>query len=167
ATPYPSSIVVSGFTTAVYKVTATLSNLNHTYPDDMDILLVGPTGRATFLMSDAGVNFNAGNVTLTFDDDAATAVPNSAQLVSGTFRPANYEIPNEIMPPPAPPPPYVATLSVFKNTNPNGIWSLYVYDDNPEDGGSIDNGWSLSITTIDPISDLAVTQKAAPNPGAI
>jgi len=166
ATPYPSTIVVSGMTAAVYKVTATLSNLSHTFPDDLDILLVGPTGRATFLMSDAGLNFNASGVTLTFDDDAATPIPNSDQLVSGTFRPANY-LPNETMPPPAPPPPYVATLSVFKGTNPNGTWSLYVFDDTSEDGGSIGNGWSLSITTIDPISDLAVTQKVAPNPGAI
>ena len=166
ATPYPSTITVSGFTAAVYKVTATLSNLSHTFPDDLDILLVGPTGRSTFLMSDAGLNFNASNLILTFDDDAATPVPNSDQLVSGTFQPANYT-PNETMPPPAPPPPYVATLSVFKGTNPNGTWSLYVFDDTSEDGGSIGNGWSLSITAIDPISDLAVTQKAAPNPGAI
>src|SRR5207237_9769454 len=126
--------------------------------DDLDILLVGPSGRASFLMSDAGLNFNASGVTLTFDDDAATPIPNSDQLVSGTFRPANYA-PNETMPAPAPPPPYVATLSVFKNTNPNGTWSLYVFDDTSEDGGSIVDGWSRKVTTIVPFSHWAVSQK--------
>jgi uncharacterized repeat protein (TIGR01451 family) len=166
ATPYPSSITLSGYTTAVYKVTATLSNLSHTYPDDLDILLVGPGGQSAMLMSDAGINFNLSNVTLTFDDDAPDTVPNSDQIVDGTFHPTNYP-PAEIMPLPAPPPPYVSALSVFKGTDPNGTWSLYVFDDTSEDGGSIGDGWSLTLTTMDTISDLAVTQRETPNPSAV
>jgi uncharacterized repeat protein (TIGR01451 family) len=166
ATPYPSSVTLSGYTTAVYKVTATLSNLSHTYPDDLDILLVGPGGQNAMLMSDAGINFNLSNVTLTFDDDAPDTVPNSDQIVDGTFHPTNYP-PAEIMPLPAPPPPYVSALSVFKGTDPNGTWSLFVFDDTSEDGGSIGDGWSLTVTTMDTISDLAVTQRETPNPSAV
>src|SRR5205823_7554770 len=44
ASPYPSTINVSGFTGSVVKVTVTLNNISHTFPDDVDILLVGPTG---------------------------------------------------------------------------------------------------------------------------
>src|SRR5437868_776545 len=118
------------------------------------------------LMSDAGTDFDAVGVTLTFDDNAAIAPPNSAQLVSGTFRPSNY-LPDETLPLPAPPPPYGSALSAFNGTNPNGMWSLFVSDDTSEDGGSIDGGWSLTITTTEPIADLAVTQRASPNPTAV
>jgi hypothetical protein len=41
ALPYPSTISVSGLTGTITKVTATLSNINHTFPDDVDVLLVG------------------------------------------------------------------------------------------------------------------------------
>ena len=75
ATPYPSNIVVSGLSGTITKVTATLTNFSHTWPDDVDILLVGPAGQKLVLMSDAGgTNANAvTNLTFTFDDAAASA----------------------------------------------------------------------------------------------
>ena len=42
ATPYPSTINVSGMSGVISKVIVKLNGLNHTYPDDLDILLVGP-----------------------------------------------------------------------------------------------------------------------------
>src|SRR5437867_3850721 len=47
ANPYPSNISVSGLTGTISKVTVTLTNLTEPRPDDLDLLLVGPTG-ATF-----------------------------------------------------------------------------------------------------------------------
>ena len=44
ATPYPSTITVAGITDPVARVTVTLKQASHTFPDDIDILLVGPTG---------------------------------------------------------------------------------------------------------------------------
>jgi hypothetical protein len=43
--PYPSNITVAGLTGSVTKVAVTLKNMDHTFPDDVDVLLVGPTGR--------------------------------------------------------------------------------------------------------------------------
>lgn len=43
ASLYPSDIIVSGLG-SIDKITITLSGLNHTFPDDIDILLVGPQG---------------------------------------------------------------------------------------------------------------------------
>src|SRR5205085_4203189 len=73
ANPYPSSINVSGVGGSVGKLTVTLNNFGHSFPDDVDILLVAPNGRSVVLMSDVGGGFNVSGVNLTFDDSAASA----------------------------------------------------------------------------------------------
>jgi uncharacterized repeat protein (TIGR01451 family) len=162
---YPSLISVSGQTAAVSKVTVTLLNVNHVYPDDLDIILVGPGGRKTYLMSDAGLDVGLNNVTLTFDDAAAQPVPDTGPIVSGTYRPANYGTLADMFAEPAPPGPYATNLSVFNGTNPNGLWSLYVMDDLPNDTGYLE-GWRLNLTLGDPLADVAVTLSDAPDPVA-
>ncbi|MFF2291115.1 proprotein convertase P-domain-containing protein [Peribacillus butanolivorans] len=127
----------------------TLTNMSHTFPDDIDILLVGPGGQNVILMSDAGGGADINNVTLTFDDDAPTFLPDAAQIVSGTFKPTNFGG-ADVFPAPAPIPPYGSLLNVFNGTNPNGTWSLFVVDDIEGDTGSIAGGWSLTITTTCP-----------------
>ena len=52
ATPYPSTINVPSFTGTVTRVTVTLYGLSHTWPRDIDVLLVGPTGQTLLLMTD-------------------------------------------------------------------------------------------------------------------
>ena len=89
----------------VSQVTLTLSNLSHSFPGDVDILLVGPTGQKVMVMSDAGEDPDLSNVTLTFSDAAASALPAAAQIVSGTFRPTDFEA-GETLPAPAPAGPY-------------------------------------------------------------
>lgn len=145
ATPYPSSINVTGLSGGVTQVTVTLIGLTHTFPDDLDILLVGPQGQNVILMSDAGDGFDVNNVILTFNDFSQSLLPNSSQIVSGTFQPTNYEL-TDIFPSPAPPPPYGSALSVFNGIDPNGVWNLFVFDDFVVDSGSI-LGWTLNITT--------------------
>src|SRR6185295_294002 len=51
-------------------------------------------------------------------------------------------------PAPAPAGPYGAALSAFKDSSPNGVWSIYVLDDGANDQGSIAGGWSLTVTTL-------------------
>ncbi len=167
ASPYPSSISVSGLSGLIDKISVTLSNVNHTSPSDVDILLVGPTGRSVMLMSDAGAGYGMNNVNLTFDDAASRSLPSSTPIVSGIYKPSNFDGSPDIFPPPSPPNASGTTLSVFSASGPNGIWSLYVIDDTAGDIGRIVGGWGLTISTVDPVNptaDLAVTARAAPNP---
>ena len=150
-TPYPSSINVTGLTGTVLKVTATLTGYSHGFSDDVDVLLVGPAGQKVLLMSDAGGGGAPSNINLTFDDAAATAVPDGAPIVSGTFRPANYEgTASDAFAAPAPAGPYATVLAAFNGTNPNGTWSLFVRDDFSGFSGSISGGWRLNIQTAVP-----------------
>ena len=150
-TPYPSSINVTGLTGTVLKVTATLTGYSHGFSDDVDVLLVGPAGQKVLLMSDAGGGGAPSNINLTFDDAAATAVPDGAPIVSGTFRPANYEgTASDAFAAPAPAGPYATVLAAFNGANPNGTWSLFVRDDFSGFAGSISGGWRLNIQTAVP-----------------
>lgn len=165
AAPYPSTIAVSGLTGSVTKVTATLTGYSHTYPDDVDVLLVGPTGVAVELMSDAGAGGDVNAANLTFDDSAPGTLPNAAGVATGTYKPSNYphaaqdDIDGCILEPspfvgntdpfpaPAPPPPgggYSQVLSAFNSTAPNGTWKLFIGEDCNVDGGTIAS-WSLTI----------------------
>ena len=146
ATPYPSTINVSGLGGTVTKVTVSLNDLSHSFADDVDVLLVGPTGASTVLMSDVGGFGGVFPVTLVLDDAAPASLPDSGPLVSGTFRPTNIGVTDSYAAP-APAGPYGTQLAAFNGANPNGPWSLYVFDDLPGDSGSIAGGWTLSITT--------------------
>jgi len=149
ADPYPSVINVSGFSGNVSKVTVSLNGFTHSFPDDVDVLLVSPTGQKAIVMSDAGGGSAAVNLTLKFDDEATSAIPDNTALANGTYQPANYEGTNtDNFVSPAPAGPYGTTLAAFNGGSPNGDWSLYVIDDTPSDAGAITNGWSIGITTL-------------------
>lgn len=148
ATPYPSSIVVSGLDEPVASITVSLIRLTHTFPDDIDILLVGPTGAAVLLMSDAGGAANAVNVNLTFADGAAL-LPDETAIVSGTYSPTNYGAADGL-PPPAPGDAPQNALAAFAGTNGNGTWSLYIADDLAQDTGAVNGGWSITIVQEPP-----------------
>ena len=112
------------------NVSVRLIGLTHTFPDDIDILLVGPGGQNAIIMSDVGGSTAVTGVTLTLDDFAATSLPDAGPLVTGTFKPSNYVgSGTEAWPAPAPVPSGGSALSVFTGTAPNGTWSLYVVDD--------------------------------------
>ena len=155
ATPYPSQITVSGVGSLVTKATATLTNLAHTYPSDIDILLMSPTGQKSYLMAKTGGSQSITNVTLTFDDAAANLLPASL-LTSGSYKPTSYAAATPIFPPTSTPAgPYVTNMTTFAGNNPNGTWSLYVIDDTRPNSGIISNGWFLTLTTASPIPSAA------------
>ena len=147
ASVYPSIINVSGLSGNLAKVTVTLNNFAHTFPDDVDMLLVSPTGQKVMIMSDVGGDPNATNIVLKLDDAAAASLPSSGPLVSGTFKPTAEDADSDIFPSPAPAAPYATTLAAFNGQSPNGEWKLYIRDDTVSDSGFLVEGWTLAITT--------------------
>ncbi len=151
ASPYPSTINVTGVNPAyMTSVRVSISGLTHSYPDDLDIILVGPQGQRSILMSDAG---GGGDVTalaaLGFEQSAATAIADETTLTAGIFRPANYDASGtDTFPAPGPGALFnaPADLGVFNGTDPNGMWSLYIVDDANQDAGLISGGWQLRFT---------------------
>jgi subtilisin-like proprotein convertase family protein len=144
ATPYPSTISVSGLAGRVLKATVTLNSLTHTFVGDVGMLLVGPDGRTTALLYSPNLGANVTNATYTFDD-AGPAFTGA----SGTFRPTQSGIvPN--FPVPAPAGFYGLPMFSQNGENPNGTWSLYLEDHGPGDVGTVNGGWTLTLTTGGP-----------------
>jgi len=146
ATPYPSTIAVSGFSGTVVKVSVTLAGFSHTYPSDVSILLVGPQGQGIVLLSRVGAGVPVSNVSLTFDDAAGAPLPQYGQITDGIYKPSDYKS-SDFFPSPAPVGPYETALATFAGQDPNGTWSLYVNDEIAPDKGAINNGWSIMFTT--------------------
>src|SRR6185503_20539564 len=171
ATPYPSTINVSGVTGVVSKVRVTFTKLSHTYPDDIDALLTGPQGQRLILMSDAGGSTAIVNKTLTFDGAAGSALPNESVINAGSFLPSNYDSGTEpggdVFPAPAPVGSLASSFLAFNSTDPNGTWSLFIHDDGGNDAGSISGGWALAISVVvpvNPLANLSIAASADPNP---
>lgn len=144
--PYPSNISVTGVTQPIASVSVELRNLQHSWTQDLDLLLEGPNGQNVMLLSDAGGGqpIAGGEATLIFRDDASTA-PESAQLSGGTYRPTNYGS-DDILPSPAPGGPHGTSLASLLSGGVNGTWRLYAFDDFPSaDGGQILNGWTITL----------------------
>jgi subtilisin-like proprotein convertase family protein len=157
AAPYPSVIAVSGLGSSVTDVNVTVRGLSHTWPDDVGLLLVSPTGQSVILMTDSGGDFTSSvsGINLTFDDAASGPAPDNTKLKSRTYLPSRGTtvatppadcVAPARFPAPAPDSPYGTSLSVFNNTNPKGDWKLYVIDDSAIHIGSI-TSWSLDIST--------------------
>jgi uncharacterized repeat protein (TIGR01451 family) len=162
--PYPSTIQVSNVTGYVSKVTVTVSNLYHTYPNDIGLLLVGPG--ADDVLMDAAANYSVAvsGETITFDSSAPNVLASEGNLTSGTFAPASYN-PKDVFTN-APAPPYATNLANFNSLPGNGTWSLYAHDDAEGDAGGISNGWAVTITSVFPVNptnSLAATLVASTN----
>jgi subtilisin-like proprotein convertase family protein len=155
ASPYPSTIAVSGFAGPVQDVNVRLNGLQHPSDWDLTLLLVGPAGQRTILMSATGSATGppAPNETFTLDDEAATSLttaPCSAQAVTpGSYKPTRATCGDanpEAFTPPAPAGPYPVSLSVFDGKPANGTWKLFIIDEATSDGGVLSGGWSVIIT---------------------
>jgi hypothetical protein len=149
--PYPSTLQVVGFKKArILDVDVTLRDLEHEFPQDIDVLLVAPGGRSLVVMSDSGGGIPVSNLTLEFDDEANAALPFGQELENGPFRPTNgFDGTDDDFPAPAPAPGNesgILALSTFNGISPNGEWRLFVIDDGTGNPGGLSDGWELTIT---------------------
>ncbi|MCA1585121.1 MAG: proprotein convertase P-domain-containing protein, partial [Acidobacteria bacterium] len=65
-------------------------------------------------------------------------------ILTGTYAPTDVS-PGDVLTAPAPAGPYSTSLAAFNGTNPNGTWSLYVFDDAGSDIGAL-FGFTLLIS---------------------
>ena len=162
ATPYPSSIVVSGMSGTIVSISVKINGFSHQFPSDVYMLLVGPGGQNFIFWGGAGGATEVSGLDITINDAASSALPQNS-LITGTYRPSDYEAQyglNVSFPSPAPASPYSkaaptgsGTLaSNFAGTSPNGTWNLYVEDVESGFDGSISGGWSITITHTVPSS---------------
>ncbi|HZW05493.1 MAG TPA: hypothetical protein VFF65_00090 [Phycisphaerales bacterium] len=135
----PSTINVA-FGGPVTGATVTLHGLTHTFPADLDILLVGPAGQTVMLASDQGGGTDVVLVNLTFQD-GAPALP--AVWVSGTYSPVSPAQSDVITGAPAGP--YGTSVMSAFSANWNGVWTLYIQDDAGGDIGALEGGWSIEL----------------------
>ncbi len=75
ASPYPSTINISGLGGVIVKAIVTLTNMNHGSASDIGVLLAAPDQQNTLLMSHAGGPNAISKVTLTFDDASTNSLP--------------------------------------------------------------------------------------------
>jgi len=159
--PYPATLTISNAPTNIGGIRLTLYDFTHINSEDLDLLLVGPQGQKYLFMADAGgASGLSEGATITFEDSAEAALPDSGQIFTGKYKPTTWEAGQTSFPSPAPEGPYVeagnpqtalVTLaSTFGGTNPNGTWSLYIRDDNNTFqrlgvDGEIAGGWGLQF----------------------
>ena len=170
ASPYPSRIFVTGLGGTITKVTVSLNGLTTTAPDHFDLLLVGPGGQKFQFMGDAGGTNAISGVNLTLDDAAASPLPDSTVLTSGTFRPTSYAGDPDVFPAPAPAGPYnpaapegAGTFALFNGINPNGTWTLYAVEDQGNGGNTTLTGWSVTFTLAPAATTTSVSSSADPS----
>jgi uncharacterized repeat protein (TIGR01451 family) len=156
ALPYPSSITIFGLTGVVDTVTVSLLGLYHSFPADVQAMVMSPDGRAVLLMAGAGGGQDAQSVTLQFADSATNSLPLDEPLASGSFKPTNLAANNQFPGfTPQTMPPLAGELAHFRRANPNGDWRLYLYDAQGGDAGQLAGGWNIKLTTV-PEMTLAV-----------
>lgn len=159
--PYPSTINVSGLSGTVSDVNVRINSLSHKYVSDVALLLVAPNNQSMIIQSDAGADGELSDVTYTLDDQAAAGLPELTGFGAGAYKPTSFgdddffpvtgsnPPPRDCFNSPCPQaaPAGNATLNgTFGGINPNGVWRLYAIDFNPEDTGSLNEGWSIIIT---------------------
>jgi len=171
-TPNPSILTVTDLPGTIGTVSLGLNQ----YSSATDILyslesmVVNPTGADLDFFSNAGYSSGGGTASLgnyLFSDAAGSPIPSSVStLAPGTYKPSSYPEGDPNWPEPAQP--YFLSssgfytlpsgityatsrgngtfTSQFGNTNPDGIWALYMTEDDPAGAASAAYGWCVNFT---------------------
>ncbi len=177
ASPNPSNIFVTNAPGTINHVSVTLNGVKLSSPYYLTSLLVGPlntTADSLDFFSDVGGStpMSAG-VNVTLSDGAASSLSTGAggsALIAGTFKPTSgkgsdsfFASADGFYTPPLSSgvaahyaaPIGTSTLDgTFASQNPNGIWSLYLNQDNFATGSSI-SSWCVNLTENQPTLAVA------------
>jgi subtilisin-like proprotein convertase family protein len=118
-----SYINVSGIAGTIAKVTVDV-NITHSFDWDLGIILISPEGTVVDLAYSAGGDGNNFDNTR-FDDDASQSIQVGSAPFAGSYIP-------------------LEPLHNLDGEDPNGTWSLVVFDDVSDDTGTL-NSWGLNI----------------------
>ncbi len=123
-----SNLDVSGLPTFLANVTVT-TNLAHTHPGDLLILLIAPDGYRVRLTDSNGGSFDDAYLGTVWAD-AATENPIDYNY---------FTVPATTLVPETP-------LGALFGSDPNGTWTLSIQDDASGDAGTL-TSWSMTFTT--------------------
>ncbi len=118
-----STIDIKGFDQEIEEVIVSL-DIDHTYTADLSVVLFAPSGKGITLVHRRGGSGNNFRNTV-FDENAEDSIRRARPPFNGTYKPEGR-------------------LSLLKDEDANGVWTLVVSDFARRDGGSL-NQWSISI----------------------
>ena len=121
-----SDLTATGLPGLVTDVNITL-DITHSWDADLEVFLKSPAGTRVELFTDVGSNGNDFDNT-TFDDEASVSISSGTAPFTGSFQPEGM-------------------LSDFDGEDPNGIWTVDVYDDADMDTGTL-NAWSITFVRV-------------------
>lgn len=161
---YPSTVDISAPATSAVNDLSVFISMTHENMDDVDLMLVSPSGKAVTLISDAGGdNPFEGNLYIypsgSRFDDSGSINPGGYYSYGGPTDWDTTSGDSDAFPAPAP---SVApdNFASLYGTQANGTWSLYAVDDHDGSVGTIYD-WSLYVDYSTPASPspstLAVT----------
>ncbi|CAA9582458.1 MAG: hypothetical protein AVDCRST_MAG59-4965 [uncultured Thermomicrobiales bacterium] len=171
ASPYGSTVTVSGLRGRVRDVNVILNDFSHQNPEDVAVMLA-TRGRAATLMRAVGGGTDVENANILLDEESERPLPDDGPLAGGlAYRPAvgdpegEKEYPFYAEEPfggEAPDPNYdepdeeedYAPLSFFDGLTANGDWTLWVRDDVANNLGGSTSGWTLEIVTDVPAGEF-------------
>ncbi len=130
----------SGF---VDDINVTNLNIQHSWVGDLRVELTSPSGTIITLFANPdGGNCSGDDINISLDDEAAAtndellSTCGASPAIAGAFQPAQ-------------------PLSTFNGEPITGNWTLTVYDDAQQDGGTL-IGWGLDLCSTIP-NDMSVT----------
>ncbi len=128
-------------------INVTNLSINHTWVGDLRIDLTSPSGTTVTLMANPGNGeCSNDNIQVFFDDEST----NDYLMLDGMCNPGPLAVSGSFQP--------LEALSAFDGEPATGTWTLTVYDDANEDGGSL-TAWGLEVCTIIP-NDFSVSPSA-------
>ena len=137
---------VTGLTNVV-DVDLRLDDISHTWVGDLQISLTSPTGFTTLFSSVSGFGDSSDflNSNITFDDEGA-AWPDVAIIPDGNYQPTDTGSTGGSLAP---------ALNIFDGMDPNGTWTLSIFDDAVGDSGSI-TGATLILDADDDLAPVPI-----------